>query len=200
MSQTKEAQAATKVERKKPTTGRPSTYTPEVGDIICAKIASGQSMRSVCLEPGMPGRATIHRWRSKNPAFDAQYAQAREMLYELWADEITEIADDSTTDMVIKTGRNGATYEAVDQEHIQRSRLRVDTRRWLLSKLMPKQFGDRIGVEVGGEVVHKLELSDRERMRRFALFMLEDRAAGVTIDGELAAPKPEAAASNPADQ
>lgn len=184
MSQTKESQAAATVEGKKPGMGRPSTFTTQVGDLICARIAEGESLRAVCRDEGMPGRATVFRWRDKNPAFDGQYTRAREMLYEHWADELLEIADDSTTDMITKTGRNGSTYEAVDQEHIQRSRLRVDTRRWLLSKLMPKQFGDRIGVEVGGEVLHKLELSDRERMRRFALFMLEDRAAGVTIEGE----------------
>ncbi len=142
------------------------------------------SLRQVCMARDRPNRSTVYTWLNKYPAFAANYAQARELLYQVWADEILEISDDATTDMVTKTGRNGSTYEAVDQEHIQRSRLRVDSRRWLLSKLVPKQFGDRVEHNVEGEVTHKLELSDRERMRRFALFMLEDqRAGGHTIEG-----------------
>ncbi len=197
VSQTAKDQAAPTVEKALKPTGRPSTYTEKVGTIICDRIANGESLRSIARDPKLPGRETIYRWRDKNSAFDKQYTRAREMLYEGWADEIIEIADDSTTDLVTKTGRNGATYEAVDQEHIQRSRLKVDTRKWLLSKLLPKQYGDRVEVEHGGEVTHNLQLSDRERMRRFALFMLEDRAAGAIVDGELAGETGQVSESQP---
>ena len=175
---------ANRPKARKPT-GRPSTYTEQAGLEICQEVADGTSLRQVCLNSKRPSRPTVYKWLSKYPAFAANYAQAREMLYQSWADEILEISDDSTTDMITKTGRNGSTYEAVDQEHIQRSRLRVDSRRWLLSKLLPKQFGDKLGVEVDTTVTHKLEISDRERMRRFALFMLEDQAADnvLTIEG-----------------
>lgn len=160
----------------------------ELLDEICLRTAEGASMRAIGRDPDMPSRTRILKELVENSRFADQYARAREAMYAGWAEEILEIADDGTTDYVTKVGRNGHEYEAVDQEHIQRSRLRVDSRRWLLSKLLPKQFGDKVEHEHGGEVAHKVDitgLSEREKMRRFALFMLEDKAAnGSTIEGK----------------
>ncbi len=164
--------------------GRPSTFTVEMADRICERISSGRTLNQVCRDPDIPAASTIRAWRRKNPAFDSQYAAAREDLYAHWAAEIVDIADDGTTDYITKIGRNGREYQAVDQEHIQRSRLRVDTRRWLLSKLVPATYGDHVELEVGGSVTVQHELSDRERMRRMALFLLEDQAAGGLIEGQ----------------
>jgi hypothetical protein len=169
-------------------------------DDICLRTFEGESMRSICRDPAMPSRSRVFKELVENPAFADQYARAREGLYQSWAEEILEISDDSTTDYVTKVGRNGHEYEAVDQEHIQRSRLRVDSRKWLLSKLLPKTFGDKVEHEHGGEVaVHHdvSSMSEKEKMRRFALFMLEDRAAnGTTLPG-VAEP---VIRSHPADQ
>lgn len=95
---------------------------------------------------------------------------------EVWADEIVEIADDSTLDVVTKEGRNGATYQAVDQENIQRARLRVDTRKFLMAKIAPSSFGDKVEVTGQVEHTHTVDISDRERMRRLATFMVQDAA------------------------
>ncbi len=166
--------------------GRPSVMTPEIMESICLRTAEGESQRSICRDPDMPCKPTLRRALDKDSAFAARYAVAREGLYQGWAEEILEIADDSTTDYILKTGRNGHEYEAADQEHIQRSRLRVDARKWLLSKLLPQTYGDKVEHEYGGEIKHTVThtLDDREKMRRMALFMLEDQAAGVTIEGE----------------
>lgn len=137
----------------------------------------------------MPARATVYRWLKQNSGFRDQYAQARELLVEHWADEIIDIADDGTTDYVIKTGRNGTEYEAVDQEHIQRSRLRVDTRRWLLSKLNPGQYGDHMEVQHTGQVDHRHNITDEEKVRRLALFLLDAKPGSTIIDGD-ASPLP----------
>ena len=158
-------------------------------------MAEGESLRSICRDPEMPHRSTVHQWLSKNPEFAIQYALARELMVEHWADEILEIADDGTTDFVTKVGRNGAEYEAVDQEHIQRSRLRVDARKWLMSKLKPGVYGDHLDVEHSGVVVQQHELSDRERMRRMVLFLVEDKAAGTTIEGQVSEPVKESGAT-----
>lgn len=157
---------------------------------ICVRTFDGESMRSICRDPAMPSRERLYRELHENPDFAARYARARDGLYQTWAEEILEIADDGTTDYVAKIGRNGHEYMAVDQEHIQRSRLRVDARRWLLSKLMPSQFGDRVDHQHSGEVTQRVditELSEREKMRRLALFMLEDRQA---VDGEASEVRP----------
>jgi hypothetical protein len=161
-------------------------FAPDLILTICLRTAEGESMRAICRDPEMPSRTRLQKELLENAGFAAQYAVARELLYQGWADEILEISDDGTTDYITKVGRNGHEYEAVDQEHIQRSRLRVDSRKWMLSKLLPKQFGDKVEHEHGGEVAHRVDitgLSEREKMRRFALFMLEDQAAGITIDG-----------------
>ena len=169
------------------TVGRPTTFSKEIAETICARMAEGESLRSICRDHYMPHRSSVYQWLRKNAAFADLYTQARERLVEHWADEILDISDDGTTDYVTKVGRNGTEYEAVDQEHIQRSRLRVDTRKWLMSKLAPRKYGDRVEHEHLGEVTVTHELSDRERMRRMALFLMEDQAAGTVIEPDAGA-------------
>lgn len=172
--------------------GRPRMMTKALMDDVCLRTFNGESMRSIARDKEMPSRTTISKELVENSDFAQQYARAREGLYQHWAEELLEIADDGTTDYITKIGRNGHEYEAIDQEHIQRSRLRVDARKWLLSKLVPGTYGDRVEHDHGGHVDVVLDiaaLSEREKMRRMALFMLEARPDdGVTIDGELATP------------
>lgn len=186
-------------------TGRPPTILqPDLLEEILLRTVEGESMRAICRDPAMPSRSKLAKELVENSEFATQYLQARELLYSGWADEILDIADDGTTDYVIKVGRNGHEYEAVDQEHIQRSRLRVEARKWLLSKLMPSTYGDKVEHEHGGEIAHRVDitgLSEREKMRRMALFMLEDQAAGTTIEGHAmpampATPTPDPNVSN----
>lgn len=129
--------------------GRPTLYTPGLGDEICRRIADGESLRAVCRDENMPAESAVRAW-SIDPEhpISAQYEKARESQYARWAEELLEIADDGTNDYVERQRQDGSSVEAVDAEHIQRSRLRVDTRKWLLSKLLPKRFGDK--VEIGG--------------------------------------------------
>lgn len=89
----------------------------------------------------MPDFSTVKRWlrRKGLEEFRAQYAQAREDRAHLWAEEIVDIADDGSNDYYERDGE-----QVVDHENIQRSRLRVDTRKWILSKLLPKEYGDSV--------------------------------------------------------
>lgn len=108
--------------------GRPSIFTKELGESICARIASGESLRKICRDDDMPDRDTIHRWlldKNKKEFYD-QYEVACNTRAENMFDELNEIADvsDST-------------------ESPMRSRLRVDTRKWYLSKVLPKKYGDK---------------------------------------------------------
>lgn len=129
--------------------GRPSIYTPELAMKICEQLAEGRSLRDVCDDEGMPGETTVRRWALEDyNGFSAQYAKARELGYHCMADELLEIADDGTNDWVERQGNNPG-YEA-NGEHIQRSRLRVDTRKWFLSKVLPKVYGDKTAIVGGG--------------------------------------------------
>lgn len=132
--------------------GRPSLYTEELGEKICARLADGESLNSICKDDGMPSERTVRTWAlDKNHPFSPKYAQAREIGYLKMADELLDIADDGTNDWMVREREDGSSTELVNHEHIQRSKLRVDTRKWLLSKMLPKVFGDKVSTEVTGK-------------------------------------------------
>jgi hypothetical protein len=121
--------------------GRPSEYTQEVADAICAELAEGKSLRSVCKAESMPCIRTVFTWMRTYPEFLQQYARAKEESADALTDEMLDIADDTARDFA--EGENGPVFNS---EHVQRSRLRVDTRKWIASKLKPKKYGDKIAV------------------------------------------------------
>lgn len=168
--------------------GRPSTKTEAITNAICERIACGETLTAICKEPGMPGYETVWRWRQKDSAFDQLYMRARVAQMERWADEIVEISDDTSSDVITKTTPQGREYDAFDTDHINRSRLRVDTRKFLMAKIAPHLYGERVEVEHTGTVEHdhshEVSLTDKESVRRFALFMLEDQQANNLIEGE----------------
>lgn len=123
-------------------TGRPSVYTPELADEICTRLANGESLRAICAsdrDDFIPAMGTILRWVVENPEFQEQYAKAREVQAETLADDIVTIAD----------GNPMADPDAVG---VARDRLRVDARKWVASKLLPKKYGDRVQQEHSGEM------------------------------------------------
>lgn len=157
-------------------TGRPSTYTPAIGEYIAARLADGETLSQICKTPGLPSRQCVHQWRMRNPAFADLYARAREIGMESMADDVLAISDDDSGDLLSDGSPNSA--------NVQRSRLMVDTRKFLMAKLAPKVYGDKVEHNVSGTVEHSVTLSDRERMRRLATFLAMDARAGVTVDSE----------------
>jgi hypothetical protein len=126
-----------------------TVYTSEIAERICNEIAEGKSLRSVCEELDIP-RRTVRGWvLDDREGFAAQYARARELQMEAFEDELNEIADDGRNDwMTIKRG--GEYVEVPNNEVLQRSRLRVDTRKWIMSKILPKRYADTIKQEHSG--------------------------------------------------
>ncbi|MDB5433542.1 MAG: terminase small subunit [Caulobacter sp.] len=137
--------------------GRPTDYTAEVAAAICVGIALGDGLKTVCAAPGLPDPATVYRWLAGNTEFRELYAQARAWQGETLADEALEIADDGSADYKLG-GRDGAEI-VIDHEHISRSKLRVEQRRWHAAKLAPKKFGDRVAVEASGPDGKPIELA-----------------------------------------
>lgn len=105
-------------------TGRPSEYDEARADEICERLANAESLRSICLSAHMPAQSTVFRWLEQNESFRKRYACARETQAHAMADEILDIADENDDD-------------------VQRSKLRVDARKWLAAKLLPTKYGDR---------------------------------------------------------
>ena len=133
--------------------GRPTIYTEEIGDIICARLADGESLNAICKDERMPAESTVRSWAidTEHP-ISANYVRAREIGYYKMADEMLEIADDGTNDWMVRAGQDeeGSAY-SINGEHVSRSKLRVDTRKWLLSKALPKVFGDKVVSEHVGK-------------------------------------------------
>ena len=124
--------------------GRPTDYTAEIAADICERIAGGDTMTKVCGSDGMPDRSTVWRWSEKHPEFRTALARAREQQAWSWADEAVDIADGAGGKA---TGSPG-TGEAGAK--VQAEKLRVDTRKWLVAKLHPRQFGERVNLEHSG--------------------------------------------------
>lgn len=130
--------------------GRPSTYSEDITSAICARLAEGESLRSICRDDDMPVLSTVFLWLSKHPEFSAQYARAREAQADALFEDILEIADDARNDWMRISGDDDEGYR-LNGEHVQRSRLRVDARKWMAGKLRPKAYGDKAVVEGPGE-------------------------------------------------
>lgn len=145
--------------------GRPSRFTLNIADQICERLADGESLRTICSDDSMPNRSTVFRWLSQNKEFCSQYARAREAQADALADEILDIADNNAHDIAVDNEGN----ETINHDAIARSRLRVDTRKWLAGKLKPKVYGDKIQQELTGKnggPVEYSNLSDTELDRR----------------------------------
>lgn len=123
---------------------RPSDYTQELADKICLRLSNGESLRHICLDEDMPDASTVHRWVLEDrEGFYKQYAKAREIQAEQLFEEINELADTSVTDIVGD--------DKSDSARVQARKLQVDARKWYLSKVLPKKFGDKLDLTSAGE-------------------------------------------------
>lgn len=116
---------ATKPKKK----GRPTTFTQQLADQICERMANGETLRAVCRDIDLPP-STVIEWTMNNKTFSEQYTQARQKQADSYADMILD--------------------EAFNSHDAQIGRLRVDALKWVASKLAPKRYGDKVEVEQTG--------------------------------------------------
>lgn len=135
-------------------TGRPSLYTAEVADKILELLAEGQTLKEICRnDEELPAESTVRLWAVQDrEGFKQKYLDAREIGYHAMADEVLDIADDGRNDWMERQNDSGGSTVVADHEHISRSRLRFDARRWLLSKALPKVYGDRLDLNAKHDV------------------------------------------------
>lgn len=137
-----DAKGRGKTPARKPRKAAPKEPTPRdklnaIGiEAICTKIAEGEFYADIAKEIGV-SRGTLANWLSDEAHAD-MYARAREARADHMAEQILEIADESSSDTYLDSDGN----EKVNGEVVQRSRLRVDARKWLASKMFPKRYGD----------------------------------------------------------
>jgi len=130
-------------------------------NLIISEIENGSPLRKVLAIYDMPSSSTFYKWLEEkdeegNLTEEAKektkrYARACEERADNLFEEILEIVDDGTND-VEEIDMDGIVIEKVNHEHIQRSRLRYDARRWMIGKMNPKKYGDKIQQEISGEL------------------------------------------------
>lgn len=125
------------------------TFSQDVADRICERIAGGESLRAICADNDMPAKTNVFRWLAANDAFRDQYARAREAQADSIFDDILEIADDARNDWMERNGEGEPGY-AINGEHVQRSKLRIEARKWMAGKLRPKVYGERVDIHGAG--------------------------------------------------
>ena len=120
-----------------------STFTQAVADQICKRLATGETLRSICRTEGIPPESTVRQWALQDTGgFYAQYAQARDLGLDCMADQLFDITDQPLIGE--KTRERGGKVEIETGDNVDRARLMVDTRKWYLSKLAPKRYGEKL--------------------------------------------------------
>ena len=127
--------------------GRPALDGAKLFPKIIAGLIAGESLNALCRKPGMPSKPTVLRWLAGSEDFCAQYARAKSIGAEAMAEDLLEIVDDGRNDWMERQSPDGqGAGWVLNGEAVRRSQLRADTRKWLLSKLAPKKYGDKLAV------------------------------------------------------
>jgi hypothetical protein len=130
--------------------GRPSKYSEALAARICEMISSGSSLRTVAKTEGMPMVATMFSWMRLHPEFLKQYERAKEEQADALAEDMLDIADDGTNDWMETHDKEGNSVGyKLNGEHVQRSRLRIETRKWIAERMKPKKYGAKVDVAHG---------------------------------------------------
>lgn len=133
--------------KRQPKQGRTSIMTDEMSLKFFTMIAQGLSVEAICRIDGMPCDWTIYNHIRNDPKFEQAYKNAREIQAERFLDEIIQIADDGKSDYYEDSEGN----VLVDHDHIARSRLRVDTRKWAMARMSPRKYSERVVNEIVGK-------------------------------------------------
>jgi len=116
--------------------GRPTILNDRLIDELCQRLSQGVSMRSVCRDDDMPCMATIWRWLRENDNFAKRYTAAKQESADAMIEDILAISDQDD-----------------DEESTNRSRLRVDTRKWIAAKLRPEKYSEKLDLTPSGGTV-----------------------------------------------
>lgn len=123
--------------------GRKSTFDQATADQLCMRLTEGESVRSVCEDSEFPSLGTVMQWASDNESFAAQYARARDIGWRVFAERLHDTSRDMT----------------IPADH---KRIMVDTDKWMLSKMLPKIYGDRLDLNHSGKVQTNQALTEAE--------------------------------------
>ncbi len=121
----------------------PAEWMPKILARMAGLDGEARSLNRICKEPGVPSKGVVLAWVKADPDLADQYAHARAQLMASYAEDIVDIADDNSRDTYEVEDRHGNVREIVDHDVVQRSKLRIEARKWLLSKVGPKVYRDK---------------------------------------------------------
>jgi hypothetical protein len=132
------------------TIGRPKQPVPQdKADELVAWISDGKTLREFCRKPGMPSFGTVYEWMKKDESFAERITRARDSGEDQIAQECLDIADNATNDWMERFDKDGASIGwQLNGDHVQRDKLRIETRLKLLAKWNPKKYGEKIQQEL----------------------------------------------------
>jgi len=120
--------------------GKASGYTPALGEVICARLAEGETLTAITRDPDMPSYGTVYAWVKRHPEFEDMYVEAREAQAEYFCDEARDIA------------------RAATRETVAVARLQFDLTRWQAARQAPKKYLDRL---VAAEALAEMGIGPR---------------------------------------
>jgi hypothetical protein len=178
--------------------GRPTVYSPELAKRICDLLAIGCTLNEVCRQPDMPHERAVRDWATDpSHPFSPKYARAREIGYHKMADDLLEIVDNGANDWMRRAREDGVIEIVLDREHLLRTEMRFRARQWLLSKALPKIYGDKVqhhvDIRAAAPVVDTDQLTDEQREVLESILLLTaatPELQGPEIDGETLAAGP----------
>jgi hypothetical protein len=136
---------------------RQSKRTPEVEERIIEGLTDGVALRVLCRQDGMPSWRSVYDWMNADASFASRVAYARDLGFEALAEDILNIADDTP---------------AIN-EHVQRSKMRIDTRLKLLACWSPKRYGNKQTVDVGNKENETLKIESNAENAALTLHLAE---------------------------
>lgn len=113
------------------------TYSEEIIDLILERISCGESVNAICSSPDMPTRSSFFRWLKDDQSLLTRYKTALETRAYLFAEEIIHIVDEEPS-----RNANGS----MDSAFVTWQKSRVDARKWIVSRMLPKIYGDKVGL------------------------------------------------------
>jgi hypothetical protein len=150
----------------------PSTFTDEIFETILGRLANGQTLRQICRDPEMPDRETVVRWTRNDDGRRRQYDQARRDGTDSLADDLVDIAWDTSNDTTV-TERG---TPVANHEWIARSRLKSETIRFLLMKLNPRRYGEKLPEAIEAEALEmeqQSRIAEAQQIDKIELIMIK---------------------------
>ena len=140
-------------------------FSKKCFEAMLERIEKGESILAICRDSAMPHASTFYRWLQREPGLVERYRLSREIQADLIFAEILDIADDRESDWL--AAADPAKPARANTDHIQRAKLRIDTRKWLVAKLAPKKYGDKLALEhdVSAGMASLLKLLEAGRKR-----------------------------------